>query len=97
MEKLRLTAIAVGVLLIPAAAAQGATRDLTAGTPPMGALKGVPEIATDNAFYPRRLTIHQGDRVNFKIAGFHNVLLPGAGLTVCEITPVSDKPMPKPD
>ena len=31
------------------------------------------------------------------IGHLHNFLLPGAGRTVCEITPVSDKPMPKPD
>jgi hypothetical protein len=31
------------------------------------------------------------------IGHLHNFLLPGAGLTVCEITPVSDRPMPKPD
>jgi uncharacterized protein DUF3303 len=29
------------------------------------------------------------------IGHLHNFLLPGAGRTVCEITPVSDKPMPK--
>jgi hypothetical protein len=31
------------------------------------------------------------------VGHLHNFLLPGAGRTVCEITPVSDKPMPKPD
>ena len=35
-----------------------------AGTPPKGLLKGVPEFATDNAFYPKRTTIHKGDRVS---------------------------------
>ena len=74
-------AIAVGALLIPAAAAQGATKDMFAGTPPKGLLKGVPEFATDNAFYPKRVTIHKGDRVSFQIAGFHNVLLPAKGST----------------
>jgi plastocyanin len=86
MENLRrLTVIAVGALLIPAAAAHGATRDMTAGTPPNGALEGVPDIATDNAFYPQRLTIHRGDRVNFRTAGFHNILLPARGGPVPEL------------
>ena len=31
------------------------------------------------------------------IGHLHKFLLPGAGRTVAEITPVSDKPMPKPD
>ena len=62
MEQLRcIAAIAVGALLIPAAAAQGATKDMFAGTPPKGLLKGVPQFATDNAFYPKRVTIHKGD------------------------------------
>jgi hypothetical protein len=48
MENLRrIATIAVGALLIPAAAAQGATKDMFAGTPPKGLLKGVPEFATD--------------------------------------------------
>lgn len=85
LRRLSVTAIAVGALLIPAAAAQAATKDMTAGTPPKGALKGVPEIATDNAFYPQRLTVHQGDRVNFKTAGFHNILLPAKGQPVPQL------------
>src|SRR3954467_9740758 len=80
MENLRrITAIAGAALLIPAAAAQGATKDMFAGTPPKGLLKGVPEFATDNAFYPKRVTIHKGDRVNFQIVGFHNISLPKKG------------------
>ena len=31
------------------------------------------------------------------VGHLNTFLLPGAGRTVCEITPVSDKPMPKPD
>jgi plastocyanin len=69
------------VLLIPAAAAQAATKDTFAGTPPKGVLKGVPEFATDNAFYPKRTEIHKGDRVSFNIVGFHNVLLAPKGQT----------------
>jgi plastocyanin len=93
----RYVAILAGAaLLIPAAAAHGATKDMFAGTPPKGLLKGVPEFATDNAFYPKRVTIHKGDRVNFQIVGFHNIYLPKKGDPVPELfaldpsTPVSD-------
>jgi plastocyanin len=87
--------LAGAALLIPAAAAQGATKDMFAGTPPKGLLKGVPEFATDNAFYAKRVTIHKGDSVRFQIAGFHNVYLPKKGAPVPQLfaidpsTPVS--------
>ena len=97
MENLRrLTLIAGAALLIPAAAAQGATKDMFAGTPPKGLLKGVPEFATDNAFYAKRVTIHKGDSVSFKIVGFHNIYLPKKGdpipglFTVDPSNPVAD-------
>jgi plastocyanin len=85
LRRLRLVAIAAGALLIPAAAAQGATKDMFAGTPPKGLLKGVPAFATDNSFYPKRVTIHKGDRVAFKIVGFHNVMLVPKGTTPPEL------------
>jgi plastocyanin len=75
LRRLKFLPLALGVLLIPAAAAQGATKDMFAGTPPKGALKGVPDFVSDNAFYAKKLTIHQGDRVRFKTLGFHNILL----------------------
>lgn len=71
-------AVVAGALLLPAAAG-AATKDMYAGTPPKGLLKGVPEFATDNAFYPKRTTIHAGDKVSFRIAGFHNVLFAPKG------------------
>jgi plastocyanin len=73
-------AVAAAALLLPAAASQAATKNMYAGTPPKGMLKGVPPIATDNAFYPKRTTIHAGDRVSFQIVGFHNVLLAPMGI-----------------
>ena len=73
--------IALAGLLIPASAASAATKDTFAGTPPKGALKGVPGFVTDNAFYPKKTVIHKGDRVSFNIAGFHNILLPKKGAT----------------
>jgi plastocyanin len=77
--------LAVGVLLIPAAAAQAATKDMFAGTPPQGVLKGVPEFATDNAFYPKKTFIHKGDRVRFQFRGFHNFFLPKKGDAPAEL------------
>src|SRR5215218_4093101 len=71
--------VALCALLIPAAGAHAATRDMFAGTPPQGVLPGVPGFATDNAFYPKRTVIHKGDRVSFKIRGFHNIFLPKKG------------------
>ena len=71
--------LAGGALLIPAAAAQAATKDAYAGTPPTGALKGVPSFVADNAFYPKRTVIHQGDKVAFNILGFHTVTLAPKG------------------
>ena len=75
-----LLAVTAGALLVPAAAG-AATKDMYAGTPPKGLLKGVPAFATDNAFYPKRTTIHAGDKVSFRIAGFHNVLFAPKGTT----------------
>jgi plastocyanin len=74
MRTLLSLASAAAVLLVPAAAAQAATKDVYAGPPPKGLLKGLPPVAQDNAFYPKRITVARGDRVSFKILGFHNVL-----------------------
>src|SRR5918999_3670406 len=74
MKKALMLAVAAGALLLPAAAAQAATKDVYAGTPPKGVLKGVPPVAFDNAFYPKKIAINKGDRIAFRIAGFHNVL-----------------------
>ena len=63
----------------PGRGVAGATKDVYAGPPPKGLLKGVPQFATDNAFYPKQTTVRAGDRVSFQIAGFHNVLLAPKG------------------
>jgi plastocyanin len=78
-------AVVAAALLLPAAVSQAATKDMYAGTPPKGLLKGVPEFAVDNAFYPKRTTIHAGDRVAFRIVGFHNTLLAPKGTTPPEL------------
>ena len=80
LSRYSLLAVAAGALLVPGAA-QAATKDVTAGTPPKGLLKGVPEFAIDNSFYPKRIAIRAGDKVSFKIAGFHNVLFAPKGET----------------
>jgi plastocyanin len=87
MRKYRTLVAAAGTaaLLMPAAAAQAATKDMYAGTPPKGLLKGVPPFATDNAFYPKRATIRAGDSVSFRILGFHNALLAPKGTTPPEL------------
>lgn len=79
MEKRFFPLFVLGALLIPAAGAQAATKPVYAGPPPNGTLKGVPEFATDNAFYPKKTTIHKGDRISFQFRGFHNFFLPKKG------------------
>ena len=71
-------AAAVAALLAPAAA-QAATKPVYAGTPPNGALKGVPPTTLDNAFYPSTIKVHVGDSVDYKFVGFHNVFFPPKG------------------
>jgi plastocyanin len=85
MEKRFLPLVVLGALLIPAAGAQAATKPVYAGPPPNGSLKGVPEFATDNAFYPKKTTIHKGDRVSFQFRGFHNFFLPQKGEDPAEL------------
>ena len=80
LSRYSLLAVAAGALLAPGAA-QAATKDVHAGTPPKGLIKGVPEFAVDNSFYPKRIVVRAGDKVSFKIVGFHNVLFAAKGET----------------
>jgi plastocyanin len=64
---------ALCALLLPAAA-DAATKTVSAGTPPKGLLPGLPPTSFDNAFYPRRTTVRAGDSVKFAVLGFHNVM-----------------------
>ncbi len=80
LSRYSLLAFAAGALVLPGAA-QAATKDVYAGTPPKGLLKGVPEFAVDNSFYPKRIAVRAGDKVSFKIVGFHNVLFAPKGTT----------------
>jgi plastocyanin len=69
----KLAALATGALLIPTAAAQAATKQVTVG--PAKPLKGAPPNLMDAGFYPGKVTIAKGDSVNFKWAtGFGDVI-----------------------
>jgi len=63
--------------LVPAAAAQGATRTITAGPP--GKVAGTPKDGDTNAFYRKSVTVHVGDKVKWKFNGFHTVTIPAKG------------------
>jgi plastocyanin len=78
-KTMKVAAAAAAAMVLLPAAAQAATKDVSAGTPPRGTLKGVPPFALDNAFYPKRVAIRAGDRVRFRILGFHNVLFAPRG------------------
>jgi plastocyanin len=85
MRKPAMALAAAGALLLLPAAAQAATKDVYAGTPPRGLLKGVPPIAVDNSFYPKRIAVRAGDSVRFRIVGFHNVLFAPRGSEVPQL------------
>ena len=63
---------AVALLLAPAAA-QAATKTVSAG-PPVAKAKAMPPDSTGNAFYPRSIAVNAGGKVAFKIGGLHNVI-----------------------
>jgi len=66
-------AAGIAALLIPAAAAQAATKQVTIG--PAKPLAGVPPVAFDADFYPRKITIAKGDHIRFKwTTGFGDVI-----------------------
>ena len=61
------------LLLIPAGAAQAATKQVTVG--PAKLLDGTPPLGVDAGFYPRKVTIAKGDRIRFKwTTGFGDVI-----------------------
>ena len=75
MRKQRSLVVAAGIaaLLIPASAAQAATKQVTIG--PAKPLAGVPPVAFDADFYPRKITIAKGDHIRFKwTTGFGDVI-----------------------
>ena len=56
-------AAGIAALLMPAATAQAATKQVTIG--PAKPLAGVPPVAFDADFYPRKITIAKGDHIRF--------------------------------
>jgi plastocyanin len=56
-------------------------------------VKGVPEFVTDNAFYPKRTVVHKGDKVAFRILGFHTVTLAPKGKEPSLFLPDPSKPV----
>jgi hypothetical protein len=75
-----LPAVVVAAALLAPAAANAATKTVYVGTPPKGALKGVPETTVDNAFYPSRISVHVGDSITYRFAATpHVVLFPPKG------------------
>jgi plastocyanin len=73
-------AVAAAAVAVPATAAHAAKLPVAAGPPPAIAKK-LPAGATDNAFYPRTITVHKGDRVKFTLFGFHQIYFPKKGGT----------------
>jgi plastocyanin len=76
-------AAGIAALLIPAAAAQAATKQVTIG--PAKPHAGVPPVVIDADFYPRKVTIAKGDHIRFKwTTGFGDVIF----------VPKGDDPVP---
>jgi plastocyanin len=63
--------------LVPAAAAQGATRTVIAGPP--GKVAGTPKDGDTNQFFRKTIKVHVGDKVKWKFTGFHTVTIPAKG------------------
>jgi plastocyanin len=71
-------AATVAVLAIPAGAS-AATKTITAGPPLTKAPPGVPQYSDATQFFRSTVTIHAGDTVKWKFAGFHTVYFPKKG------------------
>ena len=88
MRNQRSLVVAAGIaaLLIPASAAQAATKQVTIG--PAKPLKGVPPVAFDADFYPRKITIAKGDHIRFKwTTGFGDVIFVPEGQDAPSVRP----------
>ena len=75
-QRIAAAAVAAAVL-VPAAAAHGATRTVIAGPP--AKVANVPADGDTNAFYRKQVTVHVGDRVRWRFNGFHTVTIPAKG------------------
>ena len=73
----RCLALGVAFALAVPGAAQAAQKTVDAGTP-RSSQQAFQRLLTDiNDFMPRRVTIHVGDTVRFRPAGFHSIDFPG--------------------
>ncbi len=63
----------LGALLLPAAAG-AATKPVFRGPPPKGELKGVNGPAFDSSFYPNRVTLAAGDKIELTTLGFGDTI-----------------------
>jgi plastocyanin len=68
---------AIAATAVVPAAAQGATRTVVAGPP--GKVAGTPPDGDTNAYYRKTVTVHVGDKVKWKINGFHTITVPAKG------------------
>jgi plastocyanin len=71
-------AVVAGVLVL-APSASAATKLVVAGPPVADRPAGVPPDADSNQFFRKTITIHKGDRVQWRFAGFHSVTFPKLG------------------
>lgn len=74
----RCLALGVVCALAVPGAAQAATKTVDAGTPRSSQQAFQRLLADINDFMPRRVTIHVGDSVRFRPAGFHSIDFPGS-------------------
>jgi plastocyanin len=71
-------AAAIGVLLALPAAAEAKTKTVDMGIPPQSR-KAFSQQVDVNAYFPKGVTIHKGDKVRFRVSGFHTMDLPPRG------------------
>ena len=67
---------AASIVAVSPAVAHAATYEVYAGHDD---LKGAPKQASPNAFFPRAVTVHRNDVVQFEFRGFHTVTFPVRG------------------
>jgi plastocyanin len=72
-------AIALLMALGPAGLARAATKTVYMGTPPASQAAFTKLVADVNAYFPKSITVHRGDKVRFLPVGLHTVELPAKG------------------
>jgi plastocyanin len=72
--------LGAAVLLVAPAVASAATKTVQAGPFGRAAIQDFRQAQADaNAFFRRTVTIRRGDRVRWRINGFHNIMFPARG------------------